>query len=106
MKLLKNDSNKDQNPYLITSNRAVEDCIKGTKVALNLHMKQATSPKKHNASGKEDKALRSLMSPAITIKPADKNLGIVILKITRFCYSMPYPSIVQDLHKSSRVSKS
>uniref|UniRef100_A0A1X7U709 Reverse transcriptase domain-containing protein n=1 Tax=Amphimedon queenslandica TaxID=400682 RepID=A0A1X7U709_AMPQE len=79
MKFLKNDSNKDQNPYLITSNRAVEDFIEGTKVALDLQMKQASSLKKHNVSGKEDKALRSLLSPAITIKPADKNIGIVIL---------------------------
>uniref|UniRef100_A0A1X7SV50 Uncharacterized protein n=1 Tax=Amphimedon queenslandica TaxID=400682 RepID=A0A1X7SV50_AMPQE len=62
MKFLKNDSNKDQNPYLVTSNRAVEDFIEGTKVTLDLQMKQASSLKKHNASGKEDKALRSLLS--------------------------------------------
>ena len=79
MKFLKNDSNKDQNPYLITSNRAVEDFIEGTKVTLNLRMKQTPPLRNHKASEKEGKALGSLLSPTITIKPADKNLGIAIL---------------------------
>ena len=80
MKFLKSNPDKHQDTFLTTNNMAVENFIEDTKIALDKHLKNTPSAvKRKNISENNRKALKSLTSPPITIKPADKNLGIVIL---------------------------
>ena len=80
MKFLKSNPDKHQDTFLTTNNMAVKNFIEDTKIALDEHLKNTPSAvKRKNISENNRKALKSLTSPSITIKPADKNLGIVIL---------------------------
>lgn len=80
MKFLKSNPDKHQNTFLTTNNMAVENFIEDTKITLDKHLKNTPSAvKRKNISENNRKALKSQNSPSITIKPADKNLGIVIL---------------------------
>ena len=66
----------------------VENYIDGTKMVLDEQLPQICKPEKSNLSVTQKKSLFKLkkQSAEITIKPADKNLGIVILDTHDYIY--------------------
>ena len=78
MKFIKNPTKQPSKYPVLTSITNLENFIESTKLKIdNLLAKQ--NHQKRNISTKEQKALKELRNPVITIKPADKNLGTVIL---------------------------
>ena len=61
--------------------RELEDYIFNTKDLLDTHLSQICSPDTDNITPKERKAITQVQHSrhSITIKPADKNLGVVVL---------------------------
>lgn len=78
MKFIKKPAKQPSKYPVLTSITNLENFIESTKLKIdNLLTKQ--NHQKRNISTKELKALEELRNPVITIKPADKNLGTVIL---------------------------
>ena len=64
-----------------TNNSAIENYIHNTKTSLDNYLPEIFTETQHNLTKSERKSLQTLRKKhhRITIKPADKNLGIVIL---------------------------
>ena len=77
MKFLKETTKNNFPPYFTVSNAAIENFIESTKVKVDRALR--TSSKLKTPPNKEWKVIKSLKNPHITIKPADKNLGTVIM---------------------------
>ena len=82
MKFLKANKQKTPPPHLsVTNLYPLENFIEGTKCLVDKELKKALSkPTAPNITRKDHRAISRLRrSYQITIKPADKNLGIVVL---------------------------
>ena len=82
MKFLKANKQKTPPPHLsVTNLYPLENFIEGTKCLVDKELKKALSkPTAPNITTKDHRAISRLRrSHQITIKPADKNLGIVVL---------------------------
>ena len=65
----------------LSYNNIIETYIHSTKLILNTHLPEITLPQRHNLTKNEQKTVKFLKRSRqqITIKPADKNLGVVLL---------------------------
>ena len=80
MKFLKKSAKTTPEFQQITNLNRLENFIESTRNTINLELKKALArPTNCNQLNKDPKTLKRLRDPPITIKPADKNLGIVIL---------------------------
>uniref|UniRef100_A0A1X7SQP6 Uncharacterized protein n=1 Tax=Amphimedon queenslandica TaxID=400682 RepID=A0A1X7SQP6_AMPQE len=80
MKFLKGNHQQNLSPYFTINVASVENYIESTKVKVDQKLSKTSKfPKNKNISIKDTKAIQSLKNPKLTIKPADKNLGVVIL---------------------------
>ena len=80
MKFLKNSAKTTPEFQQIANLNPLENFIESTKITIDQELKKALArPTNRNQLNKDTKTLKSLRDPHITIKPADKNLGIVIL---------------------------
>ena len=73
---------KIESPILrYSGNQAIENYIYNTKEILDQYLPQLCIPNQYNLTSAQKKALKVLkaVKDSITIKPADKNLGIVIM---------------------------
>ena len=80
MKFLKKSAKTTPEFQQITNLNPLENFIESTRITIDQELKKALArPTNCNQLNKDTKTLKSLRDPQITIKPADKNLGIVIL---------------------------
>ena len=80
MKFLKKSAKTPPEFQQITNLNPIENFIESTRITIDQELKKALArPTNRNQLNKDTKTLKSLRDPHITIKPADKNLGIVIL---------------------------
>ena len=86
MKFIKGQTKKPQYPITVSNIPELENFIESTKIMLDDYFNNCSNkPKKPNVSKKELKAIKqTLANPNIIIKPADKNLGIVVLDSTDY----------------------
>ena len=82
MKFLRKEKERSQQSHATTTIRPLKNFINNTKIAVDkfLH-KTPHKTAKQNVSVKEYKAIKDLKRAKITIKPADKNLGIVVMNL-------------------------
>ncbi|XP_011407404.1 PREDICTED: uncharacterized protein LOC105314749 [Amphimedon queenslandica] len=84
MKFLKGSTQPHYPPYFTTNIASVENFIESTKIEIDKLLSKITSKQKENTSKQELKAIKSLKKSNLVIKPADKNLGIVVMNSNDF----------------------
>ena len=82
MKFLKGQPKKSQYPITLTNIPVLENFIVSTRIQLENH--NPIEPKRTNLSKDDLKTIKELTNPCLTIKPADKNLGVAILNSTDY----------------------
>uniref|UniRef100_A0A1X7U504 Reverse transcriptase domain-containing protein n=1 Tax=Amphimedon queenslandica TaxID=400682 RepID=A0A1X7U504_AMPQE len=80
IKFPKGNHQQNLSPYFTINVATVENYIESTKVKVDQKLSKTPKfPKNKNILIKDMKAMKTLKNPKLTIQPADKNLGVVIL---------------------------
>lgn len=80
MKFLKKSAKTTPKFQQVTNINPLEKFIESTRITIDQELKKALArPMNCNQLNKDTKTLKSLWDPQITMEPADKNLGVVIL---------------------------